>query len=105
MPIVYIDVHAENKNIRDLYDLIDYFDFVFELDDKEVRDYTNQLSSKIHMPYSFVIQNNLESYNDILARISNMRSGNVLIAANKNYFDLILPGFMKDDWGTTGFQN
>ena len=105
MPIVYIDIHAENKTIRDLYDLVDYFDFVFELDDKEVREYTNDLSSKINMPNSFVIQNNLETYSDILARISNLRSGNVLIVANKNYFDLILPGFMKDDWNTTGFQN
>jgi len=105
MPIVYISIDAPNKKLFELYELVDYFDYVYELDDSDVHDFTNNLGLGIRMNRRFIVNNNLQEYNDILLTINSlMKSGNVLIVGNKNYFDLILPGFMKDDWETNGLS-
>lgn len=106
MPIVYISIDAPNKKLFELYELIDYFDYVYELNDSNVHDFTNNLSLGIRMSRRFIVNHNVKEYNDIILTLSSlMKSGNVLIIANKNYFDLVLPGFMKDDWGTTGLES
>lgn len=100
MPIVYIAIDAKNEKVPELYDLIDYFDYVYELNDTNVNNYVNNLSLKINMKQRFIVDKNIDHYTDILLNLGKMKSGNVLIIANKNYFDLVLPNLIKDDWET-----
>jgi len=107
MPIVFVS--PECCKIKELAEIIYVFDYVFTSEDPACQNLCDDIQdeiSSIHMyTSSFLnIENcSKENFNSVMNYFS-LKTGSVLIIAEKRYFNTLIPGFMKDEWQTLSFE-
>ena len=109
MPIVFLSPECKNEKLSELEELIPAFDFVFTSENEACQDLCDLIAEKIPCMHLFSTEKlNLrecsrENFNTVVNKFS-LRTGSVLIIAQKEYFNILIPGFMTDEWQTLSFE-
>ena len=109
MPIVFLSPDCKNNNLNELPEIINAFDFVFTSENEACQDLCDLVAEKIPCMHLFTTEKlnvsecSKENFNSVVNKFS-LRTGSVLIIALKEYFNILIPEFMKDEWQTLSFE-
>jgi hypothetical protein len=109
MPIVFLSPNCKNKNLKDLPEIVNAFDFVFTSTTEESQELCDTISETIPCLHLYTTEYlddencSVLNFNTVMQKFS-LRSGSVLIIASKQYFNTLMPQFMSDDWQTLSFD-
>lgn len=107
MPIVFAS--PGNQNLHELHELVPAFDFVFTSNDEACQELCDDITEDIPCNHMFTAEKldyefcSVKSWNAVMSRFS-LASGHVLIIAQKEYFNTLIPGFMDNEWETRSFN-
>lgn len=108
MPIVFVSPECQD-NINELKDIILCFDYVFTSTKQDCQDLCDLITDEILSQNMFTaekldIENcSKNSWNFVMDKFS-LCSGSVLIIAEKEYFNTLIPDFITNSWQTLSFD-
>jgi len=108
MPIIYV---ASNYEMKNLYELITVpaFDFIFTGTSEACSELCDIITTDIPAKHIYTTENldiancSIENWNFVMNKFS-LKTGAVLIIAEKEYFNTLKEGLIDDEWDSLSFD-
>jgi len=105
MPIVFISPDCMNTKLNEIHNLIDEFDYVYSGTSEACTNmsdfiYNSIFCEHVFSTYLLDIENcSRQNYNHVMNQFS-IETGNVLIIAEKSYFNTLKKDWISEEWDT-----